>query len=456
LFAWHTVRSLNPLSQLREIPVKRLPRPAWVMIVGAGVNRLAAFMQIFLVLFLTSRGLSAVAAGTMLSMYGIGGILGVLAGGLLVDRLGARPTVVSSMIVAAATVALLPTTRSSYLLLPLCLTAGVASQLFRPAASVIIAGELAAGNVVAVMGIYRFSINVASAVGPLLGGVAYHWHRSSVFLFDAATSLGFAVVAAMGLHANSKPQPSKVGAPANRGAILRDRRFCLVVAAQCGTSLIEIQYLTTLPLQLRDYGWSTGVYTFVVALNGILVIACELVVIGMLRSVAIRTKVALGCGLIGLGLALFGVSAGLALILIATVTWTVGEMLSAPGINAYPALIAPSGTSGRYYGALTAGQTAGYAAGPLVGAYIYQNHGALIWVFCGVGGLVVLAGMGVGLKKVEETAAPATAVTATPAADPVSPHPDRTSGASFDGVGIGALADSIPAGVDPPGVISPE
>jgi MFS family permease len=438
------------------------------MIVGAGVNRLAAFMQIFLVLFLTSRGLSAITAGTMLTMYGLGGILGVVAGGLLVDRLGARSTVVGSMVVAAATVALLPITRSTYVLLPLCLIAGVAAQLFRPAASVIVSSAMSSSDVVAVMGIYRFSINVATAVGPLLGGVAYHWHRSSVFLFDAATSLGFAVVAAVGLRAGLKPQNVQTGAHADHRAVLRDGRFRIVVAAQFLTSLIEIQYLTALPLQLRDAGWSTGVYTFVIALNGILVIACELIVIGMLRSVAIRTKVSIGCALIGIGLALFGLQAGLVLIVVATMTWTIGEMFSAPGISAYPALIAPAGTSGRYYGALTAGQTAGYAAGPLLGAYLYQNHGGLIWVFCGVGGLVVLAGMGIGLKKVEESSParaqsapdkePGGAVIAAPAVKPVSAQPpvlsERTSAAPSDGLGSDMSPASVLAGLDPPGAIS--
>lgn len=393
--------SLNPLTQFRAIPFGKVTRPAWVMIIGAGVNRLAAFLQIFLVLFLTTRGLSPVTAGLMLTGYGIGAIVGVLIGGVLVDRIGARASVVISMLITAASVALLPHVRPIPLLLVVCWVAGASAQLFRPAASVVIASEMAPGHVVAVMGIYRLSINIASAVGPLLGGLAYQWSKTSVFYLDAVTSLAFALVAVVWLR-------DRVGAPAadtpessRRWVVLRDRRFCLVVLAQFVTSLVEVQYLTVLPLELQSRGWSPTVYTLVLALNGALVISCELIVLGLVSSVTIRTKVALGSGLIGIGLSLIGIEAGIILILLATVTWTLGEMLSAPGINAYPALIAPPGTAGRYYAALAAGQTGGYAAGPVIGAFVYEHSGSWVWVLCAVGGVLAWLGMRVGLQPVD-------------------------------------------------------
>lgn len=403
--------SINPLTQLRTVPFGKVTRSAWVMIIGAGVNRLAAFLQIFLVLFLTDRGLHAVTAGLMLTSYGVGAIVGVLAGGMLADRIGPRSSVMASMLVTAATVAALPQVHAIPALMLLCLAAGGSAQMFRPAASVVIAAEVAPSDVVAVMGIYRLSINVASAIGPLLGGVAYHYSHASIFYFDAATSLCFCLVAMALPKRDAKPRGGDVPSPpatlARRSSPLADGHFSLVVLAQFLTSLVEVQYMTVLPLQLHDRGWDPRTYTVVLALNGVVVICCELLVIGLVSSVGLRTKVAVGSGLIGIGLAMFGIDAGIILILVATATWTLGEMLSAPGINAYPALISPPGTSGRYFGALSAGQTGGYAAGPVLGALVYQHAGSVIWAVCGLGGLLAWLGMRIGMRPVGRPTEPA-------------------------------------------------
>jgi MFS family permease len=396
--------SLNPLTHIREVPFRTLGRSSWVIVTGAGINRLGAFLQLFMVLYLTSRGMSPVTAGLVLTVYGVGAIAGVLAGGRLVELVGPRLTVVASMLSTAAAVAPLPYVGPTWLVFVLSAVAGASAQLFRPAAAVVLTSDGRAQDAVGVMGIYRLSINVASVIGPLLGGLAYQWSPSSVFVIDAATSLCFAAVAWVGLPRRRVERSADAATPEASGhgpSVLRDWRFCVVVAAQFVTSLVEVQYLVALPLQLAAQGWGPAVYTSVVALNGALIITCELVVIGLVRDVAIRTKVASGSALIGLGLALFGIPAGIAMIVIATATWTLGEMLSAPGISAYPALLVTPSLSGRYFGALTAGQTAGYAAGPALGAFTYQHFGSTVWLMCGIGGLVVWAGMRIGILPVE-------------------------------------------------------
>jgi predicted MFS family arabinose efflux permease len=63
---------------------------------GVFINRVGGFLNIFLVLFLISKGHSASAAALALGVYGAGGVLGVLIGGMLADRLGARNATVRS------------------------------------------------------------------------------------------------------------------------------------------------------------------------------------------------------------------------------------------------------------------------------------------------------------------------------------------------------------------------
>ena len=62
---------------------KESPAPVRAIMLGIFVNRLGAFLQTFLVLFLTNQGFTSVQAGFALGVYGAGSVAGVLVGGAL-------------------------------------------------------------------------------------------------------------------------------------------------------------------------------------------------------------------------------------------------------------------------------------------------------------------------------------------------------------------------------------
>src|SRR5215216_5837570 len=80
---------------------RQTPRQAKALLAGVFVNRLAGFLQIFLVLFLTHRGYSSSQAGLALGLYGAGAVVGTFAGGWLSDRLSARTATLISMLGSA-------------------------------------------------------------------------------------------------------------------------------------------------------------------------------------------------------------------------------------------------------------------------------------------------------------------------------------------------------------------
>ena len=99
---------------------------------GVFVNRVGGFLNIFLVLFMTSKGHSPAEAALTLGAYGIGGVLGVLIGGMLADRLGARNATVLSMSSSAVLIASL-LYLPNYLLLLAAVGAGGSGQSDLPA-----------------------------------------------------------------------------------------------------------------------------------------------------------------------------------------------------------------------------------------------------------------------------------------------------------------------------------
>jgi len=66
------------------------PLAVKVILVGIFVNRVGGFVNIFLVLYLLSKGYTNGQAAAGLAVLGFGAIGGVLLGGSLAGRLGAR------------------------------------------------------------------------------------------------------------------------------------------------------------------------------------------------------------------------------------------------------------------------------------------------------------------------------------------------------------------------------
>jgi MFS family permease len=71
--------------------------PVKVVLVGVLISRLSGFLNLFIVLYLTSKGYSTEQAAFALSAYGVGAVAGVLVGGTLANRLGPRNATVLSM-----------------------------------------------------------------------------------------------------------------------------------------------------------------------------------------------------------------------------------------------------------------------------------------------------------------------------------------------------------------------
>ena len=127
---------IGVLDALRATPVA-----VRYLLGGVLVNQLAAFVQTFLVLYLTHRGMSTGTAGLALGAYSLGTVFGTVLGGEITHRLGPRTTIVVAMTGSAPLVAVLPLLAKPGLLAPLLVAialAGLFAQAYRPAAAVLL------------------------------------------------------------------------------------------------------------------------------------------------------------------------------------------------------------------------------------------------------------------------------------------------------------------------------
>lgn len=384
----HPVDDAGILATLRAAPP-----PVRALLVGVLVNRLGTFFQMYLVLFLTARGFSPVQAGLALGGYGAGTVVGLIAGGAVADRLGPRlATLISMVSTAGLLLALLHLHHYPALLVTVVLV-GAATQLFRPAASAMLATLTRKNRQVMIFAAYRLVQNVGATTAPLVGAALIAVSYNVLFYVEAAMAAVFAVVAAFALprRAARTSSPGTADEPSGYAAVLADRRFLLFLAALFINVVVYIQYVAVLPLAMRAAGFATGWYSVMLALNGFVVITCELLVTKFAQRRPARLVALIGFLLLAAGHAVYSLEWGIEVFVAGTLIWSLAEIIGGPTMFAYPALVAPTGLLGRYQGAAQATFGLGTVLGPIVGVAVWHRLGPAVW---GLSALACLVGLG--------------------------------------------------------------
>lgn len=398
-----TDRSPDVLTTLRATPAS-----VRYLLGGVVINQMGAFVQTFLVLYLSQRGLSLGHAGAALTVYSAGAVLGTLLGGELTHRLGGRTTIALSMAVSAVVVGTVPwlssADRFAYLLAAVFLT-GLATQSYRPAAAVLLSDLMPDEHRVMAFSMLRIALNLGAAVGPLIaaGLILLDWDL--LFWFDALTALCYSLLAFVLLPrspARRREGPAEPGDGRTAYAVMaRDGRFLLYLASMMFSAAIYAQCTVALPLKITAEGHPAALYSAALAMMSTILILCELKVTSYVRHWAPHRAGLLGNVLLGFGLAGYGLSAGSAeVIMFSTVVVVSGVMISGPTMFAYPASF-PATVKARYVSASQAVFSLGSTLGPALGVLAWSVFGNGIWGLCGVVGTAAALFAFQGMKKTE-------------------------------------------------------
>jgi MFS family permease len=387
----HERRSMR--QNLRE-----LPPAAWFLIAGTFVNWFASFAIVFLVLYLTRRGLGVVSAGTALAAYGAGELCAGAIGGHLADRLGRRTTIAISMFGSAGSVLALYAVHAYPAIVALAFGAGITGETFRPAGRALIADLVPEGARVTAYAASRFAGSIGLASGSALAGFLANHSFLWVFISDAATSVAFGVIALSLLPETRKvtrEQEGKLGG--GYRSMLADRAFLLFLLGSAMIGFIFLQTNATLPLHVtRVAHLPISDYGLMLSLNSVLVACFELPISAWTMHRPAKAMIALGFVLFGVGFGLTAFAHSLPALLGTVAIWSLGEMIGAPVGYAYVADIAPEHLRGRYQGVYGLAWATGSVTGPVLGTFLFGRSPDALWGLCAAFGmtsaLLVLAG----------------------------------------------------------------
>jgi len=364
--------------------LRALPGPAWILFGGTFVNRFGTFVVPFLVLYVTRLGFSAARAGFALAAYGSGHLIASLAGGHLADRLGRRNTIAISMFFSATAMMALSQARSYYAIVILATVAGLAAELYRPAASALIGDLVQPEQRITAFAMYRFAVNLGWAAGPATAGFLADHSFLLLFIGDAVTSIAYGFIALAFLpHGLRHAAHDERFSEAFRVAA-RDKRFMLFLAASVLVTTVDFQTGSTFPLWIERCGHSSSTYGLLLSINGVLIILLELAMTAWTERHPPQRMIALGYLLSGLGVAATGLAHSVPALAATVCIWTLGEMIASPVTGAYVTHLAPERYRGRYNGMWVLSWALGLIIGPSLGTLTFQYSPALLWGSCAV------------------------------------------------------------------------
>ena len=417
------------LQTLRELPTS-----VRFVLLGVFINQFGAFLQFFLVLYLTQRGFSVGQAGIALGAYSAGAIVGTLFGGALSDRLGPRWTIVTSVGAAALFTLSVTLLDNFFTILAAVVLSGAMTQAARPAVAAMLFSMVPPSRQVMVFAMYRTALNGGAVAGPLVAVWLSTVSWNLVFYFDAASALIYAAIAAFVLPRNHKAaDQDKTGeaetAEAKRAGyrtLLGDTRYLAYLALMLANGLVHVQFFAVLPLTLQRDGYATWVYGAASAMAAFVVVSSELLVTKSTQKWPAWIAVIAGWMLLVVGRGMFGLPGGVSMILAGSLLAAIGQIIGGPAAFAYPAKVAKPGATGRYIGSAHAMFGFGYAVGPPLGILLWTDIGDSFWGVVFVFGLFMAAAGIWGMRQPAGPAGPAEPAATEPDTEPEDAEDDLT------------------------------
>lgn len=416
-----------------------LPPLVHLLCAGSFINRVGSFVMLFLTIYVSEHlQMGKPFASACVGVFGVGSALSAVFGGQLADTLGRRPAMLIALFGGATILASLSLITNGWLFMAALFGFALVVEMYRPASSAMIGDVVSPLQRPLAFGLLYLSFNLGFAIAPQIGGWLAARSYAFLFLADAATTglygvvvllfirethhrvLGAAgaggevlkatesmdagatpvsaaealAVAEEALERASDPDPDGLGSPESVAMvgpgealrrILQDTNFLLFSLCCLLTNIIFMQAFVTLPLAIREMGFSELQFGRMISVNGLLIVLLQLPATGVLNRLP-RLRVLL-CGQLlmaaGFGMTVYAGQSWQ--IVLTIVLWTLGEICQAPFKPAIVSEMAPAELRARYMGVFNVTHAASIAIGAPVGGWILSRFGPqVLWPGCAV------------------------------------------------------------------------
>lgn len=362
-----------------------LPREIWLLSLIMLINRAGTMVIIFFVLYLTKVfEFSSQTAGLIISSSAVGGMLGAFFGGWFSDRFGSiRAQIIFLSLVGIQFFALLlaQSLASISIMLFVLMFLG---EAVRPGLHASCFDYCEPAIQKRAFGLLRMAVNLGMAIGPVIGGILaeldlWNW----LFVLDGFTCALSAILlyAVFGWGKAKQPKSSETSKPSEAATSpWRDRKMLGFGALYLLVLIVFIQFASTFVMYLKDvHGLSESRIGMIGAINPILIVLVEMVIIQAIERYSTIKTIAVGGLLICLGFGSLPLSPTGYFCIVSVVILTLGEILAFPMTAAYAAELSNDSNRGQYMGFITVMFSLAMIIGPVLGLSLYEIDRNLPW-----------------------------------------------------------------------------
>ena len=396
-----------------------LPLMFWGLWVTLLILWMGRFVTSFLSMYLVSdMHVSAGVAGTIVSMYGFGGIFGCLYGGALSDRFGRPAMIVIGNLGSAAMLVLLAFIGNPWIMAIALLAYGAISSMPTPAVAAYVSDVVPFRKQKRAYSLQTWAANFGFAIGPIIANqlvkISYalmFYAEAAVLVFATILMIVFFKEVGLGKRPRGEVAPARASQAAESaagnavehavkqtGESQRPQRFSVwrsyrrACADGALMSMVVLMFLYTLayyqivsglPISMTQIGLGTDEYSSLLTINGGLLCLLQIPAIGLFQRMSNTRVLVLGMSITAVGYAFqIGANSWVAFA-IATVLWTLGELGTFPIAATTVANIAPKDVRGTYQGLYNLVWSLSNAFSPLVGGWILNAFGSrVLWICC--------------------------------------------------------------------------
>ncbi len=394
--------------QLYRKSFEGLSRDMWLLSLVTFINRAGTMVIPFLTVYLTQElGFSLQRTGMVMSCFGIGSILGTIAGGKLSDRYGYYKVMFWSLFLTGFMFILLMYMHSFAAICITIFALGVIGEAFRPANTSSVVAYSTLETRTRSISLLRLAVNLGFSIGPAIGGflahkAGYQW----LFLTDGLTCIGAALVFRWTLkprrqHSDT-PTSNAVTSGKGFSSPYKDVPYLFFALMVSLWAIAFMQFFSVIPVFFKaHFLLNEGQIGGLLALNGLLIALFEMPFIYTIEG---RFKqlwlIRMGVVAVAVSYLLYlwpGTWHGIAIASVLIIT--LGEMLTMPFASTFAMNCASNENRGQYMAIYSAAYSVGHILAPVVGMQVAGRWGyEALWLV--LTGFCVVAYAGFWLLEV--------------------------------------------------------
>ena len=318
--------------------------------------------------------------------------LGVF-GGAIADRFGAKPLIVTGMLMRAAGFATMGVAHEPWVLWCSCILSGLGGTLFDPPRSALVVKLIRPSQRGRFFSLLMMQDSAGAVIGALIGSWLLQYDFRLVCAVGAAV---FVLCAAFNAWLLPAWKLSTVKTPMREGLnrVWRDKKFVTYVLTLTGYYMLAVQVMLMLPIMVNDIAGSPAPVKWMYAIEACLSLTL-LYPIARWSEKRFRLEHRLMAGLLFMTFSLLpmGLVSNLQQIFTLICTFYIGSIIAEPARETLSAALADARARGSYMGFSRLGLALGGALGYAGGGWLFDvgkafNQPALPWMMLALIGLI--------------------------------------------------------------------